>query len=155
MWDHDRPAKYSVILAVLTGLFVLRVVGQVLVAFLNVQVLPPMDRWYSGLLPYQVLLPIQLVMIATMTKIVADVSRGHGYFASPKKVLGWPLRWFSYVYAFAMALRYAVTMVREPERRWLTGTIPIWFHFVLAIFLYTLSHYHIRLLQRRRLNGEI
>jgi hypothetical protein len=36
----------------------------------------------------------------------------------------------------SMALRYALTMIFLPEMRWLGGAIPIFFHFVLAAFLY-------------------
>jgi hypothetical protein len=32
-------------------------------------------------------------------------------------------------------------MVLHPELRWFTGTIPIWFHLVLAAFVFTLGHY--------------
>ncbi len=53
----------------LLGLFVLRVVGQALVAFLDVEFLPPMEAWYSGLMPYEVLLPSQIVIVAVMAKI--------------------------------------------------------------------------------------
>ena len=33
-----------------------------------------------------------------------------------------------------MALRYVLTMIFQPEMRWLGDTIPIFFHFVLAAF---------------------
>jgi cytochrome oxidase assembly protein ShyY1 len=32
----------------------------------------------------------------------------------------------------------------HPELRYFTGTIPIWFHFVLAAFLYTLGRWQVR-----------
>src|SRR6266849_6829304 len=48
----------------LLGLFVLRVVGQMLVAFFRVSFLPPMGEWYSGLMSYPILLPVQWVIIA-------------------------------------------------------------------------------------------
>ena len=44
--------------------------GQVLVACCNVAFLPAMEHWYSGLLPYPILLPVQLVMIVIMSKLV-------------------------------------------------------------------------------------
>jgi hypothetical protein len=52
------------------------------------------------------------------------------------------LCWLSYFYFGGMALRYAVTMVMYPERRWLGHTVPIFVHFALAGFLFTLGHYH-------------
>jgi hypothetical protein len=48
---------------------------------------------------------------------------------------------FSAIYAGAMTLRYVLTMIYRPEMRWLGGTIPIFFHFVLAAFLFTWGRY--------------
>jgi hypothetical protein len=102
-----------------------------------------MDRWYSGLLPYPVLLPVQLGIIALMLKIVYDFARARGYFVTPAPRAARYIMWFSYLYFFAMVARYVATMWLRPELRWFTGTIPIWFHMVLAAFLYTYSHYHL------------
>jgi hypothetical protein len=41
-------------------------------------------------------------------------------------------------------VRYVLTMALHPELRWFTGTIPIWFHFVLAAFIFTLGRYPLR-----------
>jgi hypothetical protein len=138
------PVGYAVALWALTGLFFLRVIGQVLVAFFVVPVLPPMAEWYSGLLPYPVLLPVQLAMLVVMPKINWDISRGVGLFARPRPKVGRLLAWVSVLYAAAMVLRYVLTMVLHPERRWLHGTIPIVFHWVLAGYLWTLGRYHAR-----------
>ena len=59
-----------------------------------------------------------------------------------RPVLGETLLWFSYVYASAMALRYALHMNRRPDRRWFGGTIPIVFHWVLASFLFVFGSFH-------------
>ncbi len=120
----------------LTGLFFLRVLGQVLVALLQVRFLPPMSEWYSGLIPYPVLLPIQLAILALMAKINLDLSAGAGLFAIPRRGLGRFLRGFSIVYFIAMVARYAIGMALHPDRRWLGGTIPIAFHWVLAAYLF-------------------
>ncbi len=135
--------RYALILGALTGLFTLRVVGQALVAFLGVGSLPPMEQWYSGLMPYPILLPTQLAMIAAMVVIVRDIARGGGTFATRRRRAGPVLVWCSYAYAASMVIRYVVSMTLHPERRWFGHTIPIWFHFVLAAFLYTLGRYHV------------
>ena len=124
------------LLALLTGLFALRVVGQTLVEFFAVDWLPPSAAWASGLIPYSILLAVQLAMLAVMVKIVADVWRQCGIFATRRS---WSrfLVGFSAVYAGSMALRYIVTMIFFPDMRWSGGAIPIIFHFVLAAFLYT------------------
>ena len=139
------PRAYAVLLSLLAALFFLRVVGQVLVAFLDVRFLPPMPEWYSGLLPYPILLPTQLAILAVQAKISVEFWRGDGLFVTPRPRGGRVLRWVSVVYFLAMVVRFGLTMAWRPERRWLgTGTIPIVFHWVLAAYLFTLSHHHLR-----------
>lgn len=140
---HRVTTRYALLLGLITILFVLRVSGQALVAMLDIPFLPPMHEWYSGVIPYAVLLPIQLLMIAVMAKIMWDFARGVGTFVQPRAGAGPVLKWFSYLYAGAMGLRYVLTMALYPERRWLGGTIPIGFHLALAAFVYTLAHYHL------------
>src|SRR5687768_3616214 len=86
-----RPQELAPLLWVLLGLFVLRVVGQALVAFFDVGLLPPMPEWYSGLLPYRYLLPAQIAIICLMVKVCCDFSRGAGYFANPRRLFARPV----------------------------------------------------------------
>ena len=95
-----------------------------------------MNQWQSGLLPYPVLLSIQIVFIAVRAAIALQVSRGRGVLAAPAPNLGRGIIWLAFVYAGSMVVRYAVRMVRRPDQRWLGGTIPIVFHCILAAFLY-------------------
>ncbi len=67
--DQERR-RYAILLSLLTFLFVLRVLGQILVTFFGVEFLPAMEHWYSGLLPYPILLPIQILMIMVMLKLI-------------------------------------------------------------------------------------
>jgi hypothetical protein len=144
------PRALAPLLWALLGLFALRVAGQALVGAFDVPFLPPMRAWYSGLVPYPVLLPIQVALLACMAAIALDFTRGEGRFVLPRPRLGGRLRVFAWLYAVAMAIRYAVTMAINPERRWLgEGTIPIVFHWVLAAFLLALAHYHLRAGRRR------
>ena len=144
--------RLGLALAVLTGLFVLRVLGQALVAFFSVGFLPPMQQWYSGLVPYPALLPIQIAMVGVMVKLVADVDRGAGYFSRANRRVGRFLKWFSYVYFASMVARYAITMTVYPERRWFGGTIPIGFHMVLAAFVFVYGAYHLKYALESRAN---
>lgn len=145
--------RYGILLSFFTFLFVLRVLGQVLVAFFGIDFLPAMEHWYSGLLPYPILLPIQIVMIIVMVRIIGDVTRGSRIFSIPKRRIGIFLKWFSSLYFLSMVVRYMYTMARHPELRWFGHTIPIWFHMVLAAFLYTYSHYHIVFSRRQAEQG--
>jgi hypothetical protein len=121
------------LLWVLLGLFVLRVLGQMLVAFLGVRFLPPMQAWYSGLIPYPLLLPVQFFIIALMAKACLDFTRGRGMFFEPRGFFAGPWLWFGYVYLTAMIAR-ALFLWDRP--------IPIVFHWVLAAFVITVGHSH-------------
>ena len=71
-----------------------------------------------------------MVMLAVMTKICADVWRKRGYFSRTAPAWRKFLAGASAVYAGAMVPRYVLTMIFQPEMRWLGGIIPIFFHFV-------------------------
>jgi hypothetical protein len=135
--------NYAAILGLLALGFFLRVLGQVLVAYFRVDFLPPMAEWYSGLIPYPVLLPIQLSILVVQAKISWDLYRGSGVFAIPRPRAGAVLCWLSYVYFGAMVLRYIMTMYLYPERRWFGGAIPIFFHWVLAAYLFVLGRFQV------------
>lgn len=136
--------RYAVLLGLLALAFLGRVTGQVVVALYAPAFLPPMEEWYSGLIPYPILLPIQIVILIVQAVMIRDFWRGSGRFVVPRRRLGVGVCRFSYVYFVVMALRYVITMALFPERRWLTGTIPIFFHWVLAAYLYTFGRYHVR-----------
>lgn len=128
---------WALALWVLAGLFLARVIGQVLVAFFQVGWLPPMSEWYSGLMPYHWLLPSQVAILALMAWINVHAMRQSGFFAHPHPRLGRMLVAFALVYALGMAVRYVVSGSLHPERRfWPPGSIPIVFHWVLALYLY-------------------
>jgi len=129
------------ILWLLTALFAVRVAGQVLVALRSPAWLPPMEDW--NLVPYRMLLPIQLAIFGVMIWIDASFSSSTGPAVDTSEWLGWFLIGFSAVYAAAMAVRYVVRMRQRPQTRWFGGTIPIVFHLVLATYLYALGSFHV------------
>ena len=101
-----------------------------------------MGDWYSALIPYPILLSIQIVMLIVMLKICADIWRRDGFFSRRRAARAQLLIGFSAIYAAAMVLRYVLTMTLHPEMRWLGRAIPIFFHFVLAGFIFVLGRYH-------------
>ncbi|MPZ21285.1 MAG: hypothetical protein GEV06_25815 [Luteitalea sp.] len=143
------PRRLAPALWILLGLFVLRVAGQVLVAFLDVRWLPPMEQWYSGLAPYPLLLPAQLVIILIYGKVCVDFSRGAGWFVRTRPWFGRGVLWCGYLYLGVMIARYPVQMALSPEDRWFGHTIPIMFHWVLAAFIILFGRFHRRRLQER------
>lgn len=132
---------YSWLLFLLLSLFCLRVIGQALVAFFRVSFLPPMEEWFSGVLPYPELLASQILIIALFSKICWDFARGRGYFVQPRCLLGiWLLR-IGWLYLAMMVTRYVIRMALYPAERWAGGSIPIFFHWILASFLLVLGYY--------------
>ncbi len=124
---------------VLSGLFFARVVGQVLVEFAGVRFLPPSGEWFSGLLPYPILLPVQAAILCGMGFVNIGVGCGR-LFSEPNPRLGRFLLIASIVYAGVMLVRFFVSGTLHPERRfWPPGSLPIVFHIVLAAYLLTLS----------------
>lgn len=138
----STPQSLAPWLWLLLGAFCLRVFGQMLVAFVGVSWLPPMDSWYSGLMPYPYLLPSQFLIIALYSKVCVDFTRGHGFFVKPRAAFGRGVLVFGYFYFAAMVFRYIIRMSLYPEARWFGGTIPVFFHWVLATFIITFGQYH-------------
>ena len=133
----------GILLAVLSLLFLARVIGQLLVVLFQPTWLPPMAQWYSGLIPYPILLAIQVVMLLGMGAIVGQFLAGEGYLVTRRPILGQFGVPLSILYFSAMIVRYVIRMSRHPDQRWFGGTIPIIFHCVLAAYLFTLSFYHL------------
>ena len=122
--------------------FVLRVLGQLLVAMGRAPFLPPMEEWFSGVMPYPPLLFSQALSILVYTKVCVDFTRRRGYFVVPRKRLGFSLVGFGSTYLAVMVIRYVIRMSLYPQERWTGGSIPIFFHWVLAGFLLTVGQYH-------------
>jgi hypothetical protein len=142
------PRRAAPILWALLGLFFLRVLGQLLVAFAGVTWLPPMPQWYSGLMPYPYLLPSQVVILAVFAKVCVDFSRGEGWFVRTRPWFGRGAYWFGWLYLTGMMVRYPIQMALHPEDRWLGRTIPIVFHWVLASFVLVFASFHRARLRR-------
>ena len=121
-----EPRAYLVLFTVL---FAVRVAGQVVVRARPPRWLPPTEQW--NLLPYPILLPLQLALLGLLAVLVADEP-------APERrlVVAACLYWL------AMGVRYAVRMARRPGERWFGGTIPIVFHCVLAAYVFVLGVAH-------------
>jgi hypothetical protein len=123
-----------------SSLFLVRVGGQLFVRLRRPAWLPPTEEW--NLSPYYLLLPAQVGILALMAWIDIAFSVGHGPPVHLRPRLGEGVLLFAYVYAGAMAVRYVIRMVRQPDERWFGGTIPIVFHWVLAAYFYVFGWFH-------------
>src|SRR5262245_26017054 len=129
---------------ILMALFCLRVLGQVLVEFLRVPFLPPSEEWFSGIIPYPRLLASQILIIALQAKIGIDFSRQSGWSYRPRRLAGLFLLTSGTVYLAVMIIRYVVRMGLYPHERWTGGSIPIFFHWILAIYVLAVGYHHWR-----------
>jgi hypothetical protein len=138
----DDPRRASVLLALFAALFAVRVVGQLVVLTRSPRWLPPMEQW--NLLPYPILLPIQLVLIAAMTLVTTELADGADVLSAAGPEAGYALVGVACAYCAAMVVRYVVRMWRRPDQRWFGGAIPIVFHCVLAAWLFVLGLFLVR-----------
>lgn len=141
-------SKTHYFLWALLGLFCLRVIGQLVAVLFEPPFLPPMAEWYSGLVPYPILLPIQIAIIIIFVVTCVHVGRGSGFFAASRPMFRRGVLYFGVLYLAAMGVRYVIRMAVYPDERWLGGTIPIFFHWVLAGFIILFAVHHRRRISR-------
>ena len=126
-------AHTPLLLWILFLLFACRVLGQILVSAGLAPLLPPMDDWQSGLLPYPLLLASQIAILGLLGVVCAQFSRGQGFFVRRREWMATPLWTVGWIYALGTILRYGLL------RR---DVIPVVFHIVLASFLLLVAHHH-------------
>ncbi len=117
------------------ALFGARVVGQFEVLMAAPGWLPDMDAWYSGLLPYYLLLPVQIALLMTMAVVAWSRRVRTGRFALANPRMARMLRGLALLYFLAMALRLGLDIAGNGLEFWREGAIPVAFHWVLALFL--------------------
>jgi hypothetical protein len=117
------------------ALFAARVIGQLQTVLLEPRWLPDMDAWYSGLLPYPLLLPIQIGILMLMAVVAWNPRVRSGLFAQAHPRAADALRIFALIYFAVMAVRLAVNINANRADFWSEGAIPVAFHWVLALFV--------------------
>jgi hypothetical protein len=131
----SRSCSALVLLWSCIALFGARVIGQLETRLLAPQWLPDMDAWYSGLLPYPLLLPAQIALLMIMSAVAWNRRIRTGCFARANPRVAGALRLFALLYFTAMAVRLAVNINVNGVDYWSEGAIPVAFHWVLALFL--------------------
>lgn len=117
------------------ALFAARVVAQVEALLLAPDWLPPMEAWHSGLVPYYLLLPAQIVLLVIMAAMAANPHLRDGSFAARRPRTATFMRVVAVMYFAFMAGRLTLLVIDHGEDFWLQGGIPVTFHWVLALFL--------------------
>jgi hypothetical protein len=118
------------------AVFVARVLGQFEVLLHAPPWLPPFEAWSSGLIPYSILLPVQVLLVAWMAVVASDHARRDGLFPVRDPRKGNVLRALAAIYAVSMLLRLLVTLAYPPHTLLDRGLIPVIAHWSLAVFMY-------------------
>jgi hypothetical protein len=132
-----------VLLWICVALFFLRVVGQLEALLLSPAWLPSMEQWYSGLVPYVLLLPSQIVILMFMAVLVVREQDASQECGERSRWRHW-IRRFALGYFAAMVVRLLVQFTRGADDVITAGGIPVAFHWVLALFLLVLSRVSVR-----------
>jgi hypothetical protein len=130
-----RSRTAAVLLWSCVALFAARVIGQIEALLLAPAWLPSMQAWYSGLLPYYLLLPVQIGLLMSMSVVAWNRRVRTGRFAAANPRLAVALRLVACLYFAAMAVRLVLDISENGADFWLSGAIPVAFHWVLALFL--------------------
>ena len=134
---HSR--NYAYVLSLLLALFVFRVTAQLLVLRFDIGFLPSFDAWHSALLPYPLLVGLQLTIIALCIFLCIRLYRGN---ITPQRKLGKTLLIFGSLYFSIMLLRLTLGLTVLASHAWFSHYLPAFFHFVLASFVLVLGHFH-------------
>ena len=130
-----RPASAATLLWTCVALFAARVIGQLETLLVAPTWLPDMDAWFSGLLPYEVLLPAQIAILMLMAVVAWNPRIRNGSFARSHPRAAEVLRILAGIYFIVMAVRLAVNVFDNGAEFWREGAIPVAFHWVLALFV--------------------
>ena len=130
-----RSRSAAILLWSCIALFAARVIGQFEAMLLAPAWLPPMDAWYSGLMPYFLLLPAQIVLLMIMAVVAWNRRVRTGRFARANPRVAGALRLAAYLYLGVMAVRLGLNVIANGAEFWREGAIPVAFHWVLALFL--------------------
>ena len=129
-----RIDLYTAVLWVCISLFFVRVIGQIEVLLLEPAWLPDMWAWYSGLLPYPLLLPLQIALLMLMCVVVVRRQATGQSWATSRPGRATVGRSLALIYFLVMAVRLVICVYRYGPEFYLHGAIPIAFHWVLALF---------------------
>ena len=127
------------ILSTLTCLFAMRVVAQAMQRWHALPFLPPFDAFQGSALPYELLLSVQIVILAVMARLAwqvrADKLQRRASVGRALTIAGW-------IYCSVMLIRLCVGIAAPAAPGWFKAWIPGVFHLVLAASVLALAAHH-------------
>lgn len=133
--DTQDVAAVRLALGLLSAVFTLRVLVQLVQTVLGVDQPVPLARWDSGTIPYGALLASQVAVIAVLVGLVRKVD--DQVRPSAGRLLGVA----GWLYLVVMMVRMGIGSSGISAHRWFEAPVPTSFHFVLAGFLIILGHH--------------
>lgn len=123
----------TAIMAVLSTLFGIRVLAQLITTRFNIPHFPPFEAWHSNAMPYGLLLFFQLLILFTMVRagMLAKAGRLHLAFSRWRWLLV-----FAWIYLLAMSTRLLLGLTVFEDVRWFANYLSTSFHIVLAGFIF-------------------
>ena len=135
----NRTRSYGYGLMALLGLFVFRVVAQLIQAVYPVFFLPRFEVWQSGALPYPLLVVFQLAIIAFYGRVVWKFRSGT---VEPNSRAAHIYLTLGGIYFTVMAFRLVTGFSFAADHPWLGAHIPTIFHLILSSFLLLAGFFH-------------
>lgn len=129
-----------------SGLFILRVLGQLLAYQFEIPLLPSFDVWHSGAIGYQFLLGSQIIIIVMM--IVFAYRFDKGLVIRHRKV-GDALQIIGILYFSIMFARLSIYLGGLSGHVWFNRPIPSFFHLVLACYIFLAGSYHLNVAEKK------
>ncbi|MDB6168860.1 MAG: hypothetical protein JWM88_1724 [Verrucomicrobia bacterium] len=138
---RPRPRETSLVIVhwvLLLGFF-FRVTAQAVQRYSPVDFLPPFTAWHSGVLPYETLLFLQLLILGAM--VVTDVRLALGRVVPRRATAEMLLSLGAFYFSF-MLFRFGASLTFAEREPFLGSPIPAFFHLVLSGWLIALGMYH-------------
>ena len=131
--------RYAVVLWLLLSLFCLRVAAQLVQWRGDISFLPPFQAWHSAVVPYWVLLSVQVLIIAGLGKVAFAFTTGR-VTASRRAARIWLTAGMLYMSVMITRLTLGLTLLANHD--WFSNRLPTVFHIVLASFIILVGMYH-------------
>ena len=143
--EKQISKKYLYIFIILTSIFFVRVFLQITQFFFNVDFLPSFGTWQSGVLPYGILIVLQLIILGLSLWTIFNFKKGG---PKPIRSKGKAYLIIGVAYALIMIYRLVAGMTFAKDHYWLDARLPTIFHLILASIVITLGAYHFRFGQK-------
>ena len=120
---------FAVAILLLGAAFLGRVAGQFIQIVAPTELLPPLERWQGGNLPYPALLAAQIGTLVLIAWAYRRMAAGRSVMAAR---MAMPVIALGVIYFGVMAVRLGLGFSTMADVKWFASPIPTGFHLVLA-----------------------